>query len=49
MLKIDIAEFGKYVLKHAVFDYNGTLAKDGLPEKNVILVSEMNKVVSETY
>ena len=36
MLKIDIAEFGKYDLEHAVFDYNGTLAKDGVPENNVV-------------
>ena len=48
MLKIDIAEFGRYDLENAVFDYNGTLAKDSLPKKNVILVSEMNEVVSET-
>ncbi len=36
MLKIDIPGFGIINLEHAVFDYNGTLAKDGIPEENAL-------------
>ena len=30
MIDIDIPGFGKLELHHAVFDYNGTLAEDGM-------------------
>lgn len=36
MLEIRVTAEKKIELKYAVFDYNGTLAIDGVPEKNVI-------------
>ncbi len=36
MLKIEVPEFGTLHLEYAVFDYNGTLAKDGYAEQNVL-------------
>jgi len=46
MLKIEISEFGVLHLEHAVFDYNGTLAKDGFPEENVLNeLQELNKIL----
>lgn len=46
MLKIQIPGFGELNLEHAVFDYNGTLAKDGIPEKNVLSqLQELNKIL----
>jgi soluble P-type ATPase len=44
MLKIDINGFGILNLELAVFDYNGTLAKDGFPEENVLnQLQQLNK------
>ena len=46
MLKIEISEFGILNLEHAVFDYNGTLAKDGIPEENVLnQLQQLNKTL----
>ena len=36
MLKIEIPGFETLNLEHAVFDYNGTIAKDGIPEENIL-------------
>ena len=45
-MKIEIFNFGILNLEHAVFDYNGTLAKDGFPEKNVLNeLQELNKIL----
>jgi soluble P-type ATPase len=46
LLKIEISDFGTLNLEHAVFDYNGTLAKDGIPEENVLnQLQELNKIL----
>jgi len=46
MLNIEISEFGDLQLEHAVFDYNGTLAKDGIPEEKVVQqLLELNKIL----
>ena len=46
MLQIEVTEFGTLNLEHAVFDYNGTLAKDGIPEENVLnKLEELNKLL----
>ena len=36
MINLEIPGFGDLNIRHAVFDYNGTLAKDGYPVENVI-------------
>ena len=46
MIRIDIPEFGKFNIEHAVFDYNGTLAKDGIPERNVLnQLQQLNSIL----
>ena len=46
MLKIEISGFGSLNLENAVFDYNGTLAKDGIPEENVLnQLQKLNKIL----
>jgi len=35
MIQIDIPGFGNISIVHAVFDYNGTLAKDGKIKENI--------------
>jgi len=46
MLKIDIVEFSNLNLEHAVFDYNGTLAKDGFPEENILnQLQQLNNIL----
>jgi soluble P-type ATPase len=46
MLKIQIPGLGELNLEYAVFDYNGTLAKDGIPEENVLVqLQQLNKIL----
>lgn len=45
MLEIHIPGFGDLKLQHAVFDYNGTLAVDGLLKKAII--SELNNLAKQ--
>ena len=46
MLEIEIQGYNNYQLEHAVFDYNGTLAKDGfINEKIKKQLQELNNVL----
>jgi len=46
MLTLEVPGDKKYQLHHAVFDYNGTLAIDGIPEENVVtLLQELTKIL----
>ena len=46
MVEVKIPGFGELKLEHAVFDYNGTLAKDGIPEDNILNeLEELNKIL----
>jgi soluble P-type ATPase len=36
MLEVDIPSFGKLVFKNVIFDYNGTIAKDGILIEGVL-------------